>query len=141
MLSYQSPQSVSSVDGGKAWIASFTETILAESHNAAEILSAWVQFKRTYDKAFWPAPGMVCKAIRESRAEANQYRRHIGPMLEQPDYHKPELVSQATRNATLTALAEADVMAHDPDKSKAALGKRLVALGLSIIERNGPPRS
>lgn len=133
MVAYQSPPSVNSVDGGKVWIASFTETVLAESHNAAEILSAWVQFKRSYDRAFWPVPGQFCKTIRELRAEASQYRRHAGPMLNPPDYHKPELVSETTRNRTLTALAQADVMGG-------ALGKMLTKLGLSIIERNGPPR-
>jgi len=134
MMAYQSPPSVTSVNAGKIWIAGFTETVLAESSSAAEILSAWVQFKRTYERAFWPAPGLFCKAIREFRAEAAQYR-HISEMnhLAPPDYHKPELVSETTRDATLKALAEADIMGGP-------LGKVFVKLGLSIIDRNGPPR-
>jgi hypothetical protein len=138
-LYYQPPNTVEGGDATKAWITGFVETVIQESNNPAEILSAWVQFKRTYDRSFWPDPGKFCKAIREYRAEANQYRHYTGPVLAPTDYHKPELVSQATRNATLRALAEADVMAHDADPGKRALGKQLVALGLAIIERNGPP--
>lgn len=117
----------------------FTEALLAETKDADELRAGWIEFKRTYDRAFWPVPGIVCKAIRERRSETRAYQHSHRPMIAAPDYHKPEFVSQHTRNATLTALAQADAMTRSADAWERKLGAQLVALGLAIINRNGQP--
>jgi hypothetical protein len=127
---------VKTLDDSKTWLLSWMQAVLAESRDGALLDRAWIEFRRTYEKPYWPAPGLFCAKVRDLRSEDQRYHRTTAKRLPEPDYHKPELVSQKTRNATLKALAEADVMSRSSDRREAALGKQLVSLGLAFINRN-----
>jgi len=141
-LLYQPPQAIVEPEDAMRWIAKWTEAVLAECRNPALLHRGWVEFRRLYTKPFWPTPGMFCEVIRTLRNDEMRYApKADNGRLPPPDYHKPELVSEDTRNRTLAALAEADFMARSGNRVEAMLGDSLVRLGLSIIERNGAPRS
>ena len=141
-LLYQPPKAVQEAGEIRGWLVAWVETILAESREPDELRAGWIEFKRTYERQFWPAPGIVCQVIRSQRAERQRYQAPASASrrIAAPDYHRPEIVTTEARNATLKALAEADYMARSDNSMGAGFGKALVSFGLAIINRNGTPR-
>ena len=103
-LLYQVPNGVQGATDVQAWNVAFTSALLDECKDENLLLSAWAAFKGGYERAFWPAPGLVCKAIREQRADMRRYRappsgheRIAGPDYRRRDPFTPQQLGEWQR--------------------------------------------
>lgn len=95
---YQSPPSLKTPEDVKLWTTAWIEAVIDETKDAELLMRSWTEFKRTYDKPWWPTPGMLCHTIRKWRADHKEAPPRPRS-LPAPDYRdrQPFTSEQLTR--------------------------------------------
>ena len=124
---YRAPSHVETAEQGRLFQNEIIDAVARMRPTEAELEEVWASVKRTYTKATWPTPAVLCEALKKFRAGMPRVPKPE-ETLPPPD---PEPMSDQERREYQALI---DRMNANPDQY--ALGPKLIQLGEAYLAKD-----